>query len=103
MATSNAAVKAMLDKYGARVKCLQFETHQVFMNFPKSARMQPNMGITNDQVKFETFGGEDFIVVPSLESKYNNPVELILPIERLVKVVVAEKETDFVDPYCIYY
>lgn len=98
MAMTNAALKQIFNTYGARIKALQFEAYRVMMNPPKSARVGSGW-VTNDQIEFKTFGDQDFILIPTTEAQYGNPITQLVQTERLVRVIITDKETDMVDPY----
>ena len=99
MAMTNNDVKAILDEYGKRVKCLCFEHKSVVMNQP--LYQQPILIIKNEDVKFKTVGETEYIIVPSFEGMYNNKTTLIMPTDRLVKIVITDVETDRIDVYNI--
>lgn len=97
MAMTNQAVQSILNEYGARVKCLCFEHKSVVMNQP----LGQTPIITNKDIQFKTIGNTEYIIVPSFETLYHNPTELIMPTDRLVKIVTTKVPTDVIDVYNI--
>lgn len=98
MAMTNQAVQSILNEYGKRVKCLCFEHKSVVMNQPL---YQTVPIVKNDDIKFKTVGETDYVIVPSFETRYNNLTDLIMPTDRLVKIVITRTETDVIDVYNI--
>lgn len=95
---TNKAVQSILTEYGARVKCLAFEHKSVILNQPIGKGIPI---VKNSDVKFKTVGETDYISVPSMETRYNNLTDLIMPTDRLVKIVITKVDTDYIDIYNI--
>lgn len=98
MALSNKAIQSILNEYGRRVKCLCFDHKSVIMNQPLHQTIPI---IRNDDIKFKSVDGSEYIIVPSFETLHNNRTEVIIPTDRLTKIIVTTVETDVIDVYNI--
>lgn len=93
---TNAALQAILNEYGAKVKCIKTSCHMTILNM----KIQDH-SYTNNDVKFITKNGVDMIEVPDFNSITHNNDKILLVTSDILKLIITENEKDPIDIYRI--
>lgn len=91
---TNAALQALFDEYGARVKVIKCSCHMIMLN-----QKIENYTLTNDDIKFINKGGVDMISVKDYNCITHKYDTVILDTSDVVKVVIADDAKDPIDHY----
>ena len=93
---TNEALKAILDEYTTRVKCIKCACHTVFLNCRYS-----NNYFTVDQITYKTVGMIDYFEVPQYNTATGGTYLSVIPTESVGEVIVTDNENDPIDTYHI--
>ena len=93
---TNEALKAILDEYTTRVKCIKCACHTLFLN----CNYQNNF-FTIDQIKYKTVGMIDYFEVPQFNPATGGTCLSVIPTETVGEIIVTDNEKDPIDVYHI--
>ena len=93
---TNAALQALFDEYGARVKVIKCSCHQIMLN-----QKIENYTLTNDDIKFITKGGVDMIAFKDYNGITHKYDMVFLKTSDIVKLIITDDAKDPVDCYRI--
>lgn len=94
---NNAALKAILTEYGKKVKAIHCTNFSVQLN-QSFVGIKP---VTNDEIEYKTFGGEDFFAVPMYDSHNKRYYHILVKTDTVETVHYTEKESDTLDMYFV--
>ena len=94
---SNAALKAILAEYGKKAKAIHCTNFSVQIN-QSFVGVKP---ITNDDIKFVTYGGTDFFCVPQYDSHNKRYFDVIVKTETVETINCTRNENDTLDMYFV--
>lgn len=89
---TKAALQAILNQYGTKVKIIMGTGFKLFLNHAKVAECLKTSDIT-----FKSFGSVDFISYPEIDGVAAKDREILIPVDDVIKVVTVD--SDVYDPY----
>lgn len=93
---TNAALQAILEEYGEKVKCIKCTGCMVVLN-----QKFINNTFTKDDIEFKDFGGVDCFTYKDQNPMSGNYNTIVVPTADVIKVITTENDKDKLDPYRI--
>lgn len=91
---TNEALKAILDEYTTRVKCIKCACRTLILN----CKFNHN-DFTVDQIAYKTVGMVDYFEIPQFNTATGKTCLSIIPTESVGEVIVTDNENDPIDVY----
>lgn len=91
---TNEALKAILDEYTTRVKCIKCACRTLILNSKFY-----NNEFTVDQIKYKTVGMIDYFEIPQYNTATGKTCLSIIPTESIGEIIVTDDEHDPIDIY----
>ena len=93
---TNEALKAIMDEYTTRVKCIKCACRTILLNCNYH-----NNVFTVDQIKYKTVGMIDYFEIPQYNTATGGTCLSVIPTETVGEIIVADNERDPIDVYHI--
>lgn len=91
---TNEALKAILDEYTTRVKCIKCACRTLILNSKFY-----NNEFTVDQIKYKTVGMIDYFEIPQYNTATGKTCLSVIPTESIGEIIVTDDEHDPIDIY----